>query len=49
VLLLSGEPPVTRDVAVECGAAGCLPATASSARLCDAITSIANGGAIFHN
>jgi DNA-binding NarL/FixJ family response regulator len=49
VLLLAGEPPVTRDVAVASGAAGCLPATTESVQLCDAITSIANGGAIFHN
>jgi DNA-binding NarL/FixJ family response regulator len=49
VLLLAGEPPVTREVAVASGAAGCLQATASSVQLCAAITSIANGGAIFHN
>jgi DNA-binding NarL/FixJ family response regulator len=49
VLLLSGEPPVTRELAVACGAAGSLPATAPSVQLCDAITSIANGGTIFHN
>jgi DNA-binding NarL/FixJ family response regulator len=49
VLLLDGDPPVTRDLAVASGAAGCLPATATSAQLWDAITSIANGGTIFHN
>lgn len=49
VLLLDGHPPVTRARAVCSGAAGCLPATSSVAQLCDAITSIANGGTIFHN
>jgi DNA-binding NarL/FixJ family response regulator len=48
VLLLEGDPPVTRDLAVASGAAGCLPATATTAQVCDAVTSIANGGAIFH-
>ena len=48
VLLLDGDPPVTRDSAVASGAAGCLPATATTAQLCEAITSIANGGTIFH-
>jgi DNA-binding NarL/FixJ family response regulator len=49
VLLLEGDPPVTREEAVACGAAGCLPATATAAELCDAVASIANGGTIFHN
>jgi DNA-binding NarL/FixJ family response regulator len=49
VLLLEGDPPVARDLAVAAGAAGSLPATATTAQLCDAITSIANGGTIFHN
>jgi two-component system, NarL family, response regulator DesR len=48
VLLLDGDPPVTRDRAVASGAAGCLPATATTAQVCDAITSIANGQTIFH-
>jgi two-component system response regulator DesR len=48
VLLLEGDPPVTRDLAVTSGAAGCLPTTATPAQLCDAVTSIANGGTIFH-
>jgi DNA-binding NarL/FixJ family response regulator len=48
VLLLDGDPPVTRDRVVDAGAAGCLPATATTAQLCDAIASIANGGAIFY-
>ena len=48
VLLLEGEPPVTRELAVAAGAAGCLPATATIAQLRDAITSIANGGTMFH-
>jgi DNA-binding NarL/FixJ family response regulator len=48
VLLLVGDPPVTRDLAVASGAAGCLPTTATTAQLCDAVTSIANGGTIFH-
>jgi DNA-binding NarL/FixJ family response regulator len=48
VLLLDGDPPVTRARAVSSGAAGCLPATSTVAQLCDAITSIANGGTIFH-
>jgi DNA-binding NarL/FixJ family response regulator len=48
VLLLDGDPPVTRARAVSSGAAGCLPATSTAAQLCDAITSIANGGTIFH-
>jgi hypothetical protein len=32
---------------VAAGASGCLPATATTAQLCDAITSIANGAVIF--
>ncbi len=48
VLLLEGDPPVSRALAVASGAAGCLPATATTAQLCDAVTSIANGGTIFH-
>jgi two-component system response regulator DesR len=48
VLLLDGDPPVSRCRAVECGAAGCIPATVASVDLCDAIASIANGGTIFH-
>jgi DNA-binding NarL/FixJ family response regulator len=48
ILLLEGDPPVSRDVAVAAGAAGCLPTTATTAQLCDAVTSIANGGTIFH-
>jgi two-component system, LuxR family, secretion system response regulator SsrB len=48
VLLLDGAPPVTREVAVGAGAAGCLPATATIAQLQDAIASIANGGTMFH-
>ena len=48
VLLLDGDPPVTRAKAVSSGAAGCLPATSTAAQLCDGITSIANGGTIFH-
>lgn len=49
VLLLYGDPPVTRARAVDAGAAGCVPATATTAQVCDAISSIANGGTIFHN
>jgi DNA-binding NarL/FixJ family response regulator len=49
VLLLEGDPPVEREAAVACGAAGCLPVTATAAELCDAVASIANGGTIFHN
>jgi DNA-binding NarL/FixJ family response regulator len=48
VLLLDGDPPLTRDVAVAAGAAGCIPATATIAELQDAIASIANGGTMFH-
>jgi DNA-binding NarL/FixJ family response regulator len=48
VLLLAGDPPVSRDCAVAAGAAGCLPATGTSAQLGDAVTSIANGGTMFH-
>ena len=48
VLLVDGDPPVTRDRAIASGAAGCLPATAATAEFCDAIASIANGGTIFH-
>jgi len=48
VLLLAGDPPVTRERAVAAGAAGCLPATGTIAQLADAITSIANGGTMFH-
>ena len=48
VLLLEGDPPVTRAGAVASGAAGCLPATSTAAQLTDAVTSIANGGTIFH-
>jgi hypothetical protein len=40
---------VTRELAVAAGAAGCVPATVAIAQLRDAITSIANGGTIFHN
>jgi len=47
VLLLEGEPPVSRQQAVACGAAGCLPATVAARDLCDAIASIADGGTIF--
>jgi two-component system, LuxR family, secretion system response regulator SsrB len=49
VLLLDDGTPVTRDRAVASGAAGCVPATATSAQLCDAVASIANGGTIFYN
>jgi DNA-binding NarL/FixJ family response regulator len=49
VLLLDGDPPVTRELAVTAGAAGCVPATVAIAQFRDAITSIANGGTIFHN
>jgi DNA-binding NarL/FixJ family response regulator len=49
VLLLDGDPPVTRELAVAAGAAGCVPATVSIAELTHAIASIANGGTIFHN
>jgi DNA-binding NarL/FixJ family response regulator len=48
VLLLDGDPPVTRDLAVAAGAAGCIPATSTIAEVQDAIASIANGGTIFH-
>lgn len=48
ILLLDGDPPVTRSSAVDSGAAGCVPGTVTGAELCDAVTSIANGGAIFH-
>ncbi len=48
VLLLEGDPPVSRARAVNAGAAGCLPVTATTAQVCDAIASIANGGTIFH-
>jgi two-component system response regulator DesR len=48
VLLLEGDPPVSRAHAVNAGAAGCLPVTATTAQIGDAITSIANGGTIFH-
>jgi two-component system response regulator DesR len=48
VLLVDGDPPVTRDHAIASGAAGCLPGTAATAEVCDAIASIANGGTIFH-
>jgi DNA-binding NarL/FixJ family response regulator len=49
VLLLEGDPPVSRARAVNAGAAGCLPGTATTAQIGDAITSIANGGTIFHD
>jgi DNA-binding NarL/FixJ family response regulator len=49
VLLLYGDPSVTRARAIEAGAAGCVPATATTAQVCDAISSIANGRTIFHN
>jgi DNA-binding NarL/FixJ family response regulator len=48
ILLLDGVPPTARDLAVAAGAAGCLPATAKTAQLCDAVASIANGGTMFH-
>jgi DNA-binding NarL/FixJ family response regulator len=48
ILLLDGDPPVARDLAVAAGAAGCIPATTTIAELHDAIASIANGGTIFH-
>jgi DNA-binding NarL/FixJ family response regulator len=49
VLLLEGDPPVSRALAVQAGAAGCLPVTATTAQICDAVASIANGGTIFHD
>lgn len=47
ILLLDGHPAVTHEVAVSVGAAGCLPATAPSVQLCDAVASIAGGGTVF--
>jgi DNA-binding NarL/FixJ family response regulator len=48
VLLVDGDPPVTRERAIASGAAGCVAGTTSTMELCDAIASIANGGTIFH-
>jgi DNA-binding NarL/FixJ family response regulator len=49
VLLLDDEPPLPRDQAVAAGAAGCLPATSSSAAICEAVHHLSVGGTIFHS
>ncbi len=48
VLLLVDHSAMPRERAVASGAAGSLPSTCTSAQLCDAVASIANGGTMFH-